>query len=77
MGLWLPIILMCSATYAQTCTVITGLELVSTQKQCFEESIKKAKVAMESPSVFQARPMCQIIQNKYYLIKQKEKIYKG
>ena len=64
MGMWLPIILICSAPYAQTCTVITGLELVSTQKQCFEESIKKAKVAMESPSVFQARPMCQIIPNK-------------
>ena len=50
MGMWLPIILICSAPYAQTCTVITGLELVSTHKQCFEESIKKAKVAMESPS---------------------------
>ena len=64
MGMWLPIILLCSAPYAETCTVITGLELVSTQKQCFEESIKKAKVAMESPSVFQARPMCQIIPSK-------------
>ena len=64
MGMWLPIILMCSAPYAQTCTVITGLELVTTQKQCFEESIKKAKIAMESPSVFQAKPMCQIIPNK-------------
>ena len=64
MGMWLPIILICSAPYAQTCTVITVLELVSTQKHCFEESIKKAKVAMESPSVFQARPMCQIIPSK-------------
>ena len=61
MGMWLPIILMCAAPHAQSCTVITGLELVTTQKQCFEESIKKAKIAMESPSVFQAKPMCQII----------------
>ena len=64
MGMWLPIILICSAPYAQTCTVITGNELVTTQKQCFEESIRKAKIAMESPSVFQAKPMCQIIPSK-------------
>ena len=64
MGLWLPIILLCSAPYSQSCTVITGNELVVTKEQCFSESVKKAKVAMESPSVFQARPMCQIIPNK-------------
>ena len=64
MGLWLPIILRCSAPYAPTCTVITGNELVTPQTQCFEESIRKAKIAMESPSVFQAKPMCQIIPSK-------------
>ena len=72
MGLWLPIILMCSAPYAQTCTVITGLELVATQKQCFEESIKKAKIAMEGPSVVQAKPMCQIIPSKVLTEKGKD-----
>ena len=64
MGMWLPIILICSAPYAQSCTVVTGNELVKTQKQCFEQSIKKAKIAMESPNVFQAKPMCQIIPDK-------------
>ena len=61
MGFWMPIILLCSAPYATSCTVITGNELVKTQERCFEESAKKAKIAMQSPSVFQARPMCQII----------------
>jgi len=61
MGLWLPIILLCSAPYSQSCTVITGNELVVTKEQCFSESVKKAKLAMESPRVFQAKPMCQVV----------------
>ena len=64
MGFWLPIILLCSAPYAQSCTVITGNELVPTQEECFKQSVRKAKIAMESPSVFQAKPMCQIIPSK-------------
>jgi|TARA_Y100000114_G_scaffold92539_1_gene85981 hypothetical protein len=64
MGLWIPIILMCSAPYATSCIVITGNELVNTKEQCFEESMAKAKVAMESPTVFQAKPMCQVIPSK-------------
>ena len=61
MGLWLPIILLCSAPYAESCVVITGNELVTTKEQCFANSVGKAKIAMKSPKVFQAKPMCQIV----------------
>tara|TARA_R100000988_G_C3970212_1_gene151087 strand:+ start:521 stop:751 length:231 start_codon:yes stop_codon:yes gene_type:complete len=61
MGLWLPIILLCSAPYAESCVVITGNELVTTKEQCFANSVEKAKIAMKSPQVFQAKPMCQVI----------------
>ena len=45
MGLWLPIILLCSAPYAESCVVITGNELVTTKEQCFANSVEKAKIA--------------------------------
>ena len=61
MGLWLPIILLCSAPYAESCVVITGNELVKTKEQCFANSVDKAKIAMKIPQFFQAKPMCQIV----------------
>ena len=61
MGMWMTIILLCSAPYAQSCVVITGNELVTTKEKCFEESRKKANSALESPKVFMALPLCQII----------------
>lgn len=61
MGLWLPIILLCASPYYQSCKVITGLELITTKEQCFEESIKKAKEAVKYPEVFHALPLCQEI----------------
>lgn len=63
MGLWLPIILLCSAPYSESCVVITGNELLTTKEQCFAYSIEKAKIAMKSPQVFQAKPMCQVVPN--------------
>ena len=62
--MWLPIILICTAPYVQSCNVITGLELLTTKEACFEESQKKAMIAMQSPSIFQAKPACQIIPTK-------------
>ena len=32
MGLWLPIILLCSAPYSESCVVITGNELLTTKE---------------------------------------------
>ena len=61
MVMWLPIILLCSSPYAQSCLVITGNELVTTKEQCFANSVEKAQIAMKSPTVFQAKPMCQIV----------------
>mgnify|MGYP001231234864 CR=1 FL=1 len=63
MGLWLPIILLCSAPYSESCVVITGNELLTTKEQCFANSVDKAKIAMQSPQVFQAKPMCQVVPN--------------
>tara|TARA_R100001510_G_C7532490_1_gene123364 strand:+ start:333 stop:560 length:228 start_codon:yes stop_codon:yes gene_type:complete len=61
MGLWIPIILLCANPSYSSCKVITGLELITTKEQCFKESIKKAKKAVEYPEVFQALPLCQQI----------------
>ena len=59
MGLWIPIILMCSAPYIESCKVITGLQLVTTKEQCFKESIEKANTAVKLPQVYKAQPLCQ------------------
>ena len=64
MGMWMTIILLCSSPYAQSCMVITGNDLVTTKEQCFEVSREKATQAMESPRVFQALPLCQVVPNK-------------
>ena len=59
--MWLPIILLCSAPYAQSCMVITGEQTLDTKESCFEWAIKKAKIALDDPRVYQAKPFCQII----------------
>lgn len=61
MGLWLPIILLCATPYSESCIVITGNELVKTKEQCLAHSVEKAGTAIQSPQVFQAKPMCQIV----------------
>ena len=59
--MWLSIILLCSAPYSTSCIVITGNELKDTKVLCFEQAINKAKIALNDPRVFQAKPFCQII----------------
>lgn len=41
--------------------VITGEKTLDTKESCFEWSISKAKVALNDPRVYQAKPFCQII----------------
>ena len=62
--MWMSIMILCASMNAQSCMVITGNELHTSKEKCFEESIAKAKTAMESPTVFQAKPMCQVIPSK-------------
>tara|TARA_R100001594_G_scaffold146750_2_gene198610 strand:+ start:6074 stop:6280 length:207 start_codon:yes stop_codon:yes gene_type:complete len=59
--MWLPIILLCSAPYVESCNIITGLELLNTKEECFKEVEKKALFMLNNPSVYQAKPACQII----------------
>lgn len=62
--MWLPIILVCTAPYVQSCNVITGLELLRTKEECFVESQAKARILLKSPTIYQAKPACQIIPEK-------------
>ena len=64
MGMWLPILMICSSPYIESCMVITGKELVPTKEQCFAESVAKGKMAMQSPTTYRVKPMCQVIPNK-------------
>jgi hypothetical protein len=53
--------ILCGSVYAQSCMVITGNVLFPNKESCFEDSIKKANKAIEFPTVFQAKPFCQVI----------------
>jgi len=61
---WLPIILLCSSPYVQSCNVITGLELMKTQEACFAEVEKKALILLKNPGIYHVKPACQIIPEK-------------
>tara|TARA_R100001082_G_scaffold33005_1_gene17103 strand:- start:826 stop:1041 length:216 start_codon:yes stop_codon:yes gene_type:complete len=62
--MWLPIILVCSAPYVESCDMITGLELLETKEECFAEVNVKANIILKSPTVYLAKPACQILPEK-------------
>ena len=62
--MWLPIILVCSAPYVESCNMITGLELLETIDECFAEANVKANIILRSPTVYLAKPACQIMPEK-------------
>tara|TARA_S200000501_G_scaffold372935_1_gene419028 strand:+ start:1832 stop:2080 length:249 start_codon:yes stop_codon:yes gene_type:complete len=62
--MWLPIILICSSPYVQSCNIITGLELLETKEACFKEVEAKATIILNNPGVFHAKPSCQIMPEK-------------
>ena len=62
--MWLPIILVCSAPYVESCNIITGLELLQNKEECFVEALAKARILLKSPAIYQAKPACQIIPEK-------------
>ena len=41
--------------------VITGNELYPNKEACFKSAIEKANKAIEFPTVYQAKPFCQVI----------------
>ena len=44
--------------------MITGLELLETKDECFAEANVKANIVLKSPTVYLAKPACQIIPQK-------------
>jgi hypothetical protein len=64
--MWMPIILLCSSVYAESCLVVTrNWQFYDTLELCLEISESKAKKAFEHPQVYHVKPMCQeIILNK-------------
>ena len=62
--MWLPIILVCSAPYVESCNMITVLELIETKEECFAEANVKANYILQSPTVYLAKPACQILPKK-------------
>ena len=62
--MWLPIILLCSAPYVESCNVITGLELLESKEECFKEVGEKAAFLLRNPSVYKVKPACQILPKK-------------
>ena len=62
--MWLPIILLCSAPYVESCNVITGLELLRSKEECFKEVEAKATFLLRDPAIYRAKPACQIVPEK-------------
>tara|TARA_R100001079_G_scaffold17611_1_gene8991 strand:- start:956 stop:1171 length:216 start_codon:yes stop_codon:yes gene_type:complete len=59
--MWMSIMILCGSVYAQSCMVITGNELYPNKEACFKSAIEKANKAIEFPTVYQAKPFCQVI----------------
>jgi hypothetical protein len=59
--MWMSIMILCGSVYAQSCMVITGNELFPNKDKCFESAIEKANKAITFPTVYQAKPFCQVI----------------
>tara|TARA_A100001515_G_scaffold141845_1_gene139438 strand:- start:6365 stop:6565 length:201 start_codon:yes stop_codon:yes gene_type:complete len=59
--MWLPILMLCSSPYIESCIVITGEQLLPSKEECFQVSRQKAEIALKDPVVYKVKPMCQII----------------
>jgi len=59
--MWMAILLLCSAPYAESCIVLTSEQLLDDKEQCFQVSAQKARDALRSPRTYHAKPFCQII----------------
>jgi hypothetical protein len=60
--MWMPILLICSSVYAESCWVVTRNEdFLKTQEECNRVSVAKAKMAFESSTIYHVKPMCQKI----------------
>jgi len=59
--MWIGIMILCGSLHAESCMVITTRELFPTVEMCFQSAKEKAKTAIQHPTVFRAKPYCQII----------------
>ena len=59
--MWIGIIILCGSLHAESCMVITTREMFPNKEMCFKFSIDKAQKAIEHPTVFRAKPYCQVI----------------
>ena len=60
--MWMAIILVCSAVYAESCLVVTrNWEFYDTLEVCLELSEKKARLLFKNPTVYHVKPLCQEI----------------
>ena len=59
--MWMPILIICTALYAESCAVVTGEKLLGDKESCFFVSKMKAREALAIPNIYVARPFCQII----------------
>mgnify|MGYP003125324353 CR=1 FL=1 len=60
--MWMPILLVCSSVYAESCMVVTrNWEFHETLELCLDVSIKKANILLRNPVVFHVKPLCQEI----------------
>ena len=70
--MWLPIILLCSAPYIESCNIITGLELLESKEECFKEVEAKATFLLRNPTIYRAKPACQIVPEKIKKMQEKK-----
>ena len=58
----MPILLVCSSVYAESCMVVTrNWEFYETLELCLEVSVAKARILLKEPTVFHVKPLCQKI----------------
>jgi len=60
--MWMPIILLCSSVYAESCNVITrNWEFHKTLEKCLQISTNKGQLLLQLPNIYHVKPMCQEI----------------
>lgn len=58
----MPIILVCSSVYAESCIVIArNWEFFKTSELCLETSARKASILFKDPMIYHVKPLCQEI----------------
>jgi len=60
--MWMPIILICSSVYAESCMVVSrNWEFHDNSDTCLAVSVRQANILFRNPSVYHVKPLCQEI----------------